>query len=104
HFSIAHVFGLTAFLKIRSLKFGGCFSHRISFVLTYESHPTDPVTVLEASFRERFQRGAAKIAASLFDFWTTRRFGNIRKPEDKKLELKLPWQIVVRFAILRIEN
>src|SRR4029077_20954832 len=48
HFSLAHVFGLKAFFKIRSLKFAGCFSHRISFfVLTYESHRTDPVIVLE---------------------------------------------------------
>src|SRR4029453_10939834 len=52
HFSITHVFGLIAFFKIRSLKFAGCFSHRISFfVLTYESHRTDPAIVLEPLFR-----------------------------------------------------
>ena len=34
--------------KIRSLKFAGSFSHRISFfVLTYESHQIDPITVFE---------------------------------------------------------
>src|SRR4030095_8142896 len=32
HFSLAHVFGLIAFFKIRSLKLAGCFSHRISFL------------------------------------------------------------------------
>jgi hypothetical protein len=48
HFSIAHASGLIAFFKIRSLKLAGSFSHRISFfVLTYESHPIDPITVSE---------------------------------------------------------
>src|SRR5262249_51846587 len=47
HFSVAEVFSLMAFFKIRSLKFAGSFSHRISFfVLTYESHWTHPATVL----------------------------------------------------------
>src|SRR5262245_29375922 len=50
HFSIAHVFRRIALFKIRSLKFGGCFSHRISLLLTYESHPTDLITVLKSSF------------------------------------------------------
>src|ERR1051325_354777 len=42
HFSIPDAFRLIAFFEVRSLKFGGCFSHRIPFVLTYESHWTDP--------------------------------------------------------------
>src|SRR5215831_9478001 len=67
HFSITHVFGLIAFFKIRSLKFAGCFSHRISFfMLTYESHRTDPAIVLEPLFRigrRRTLAGASKIRA-----------------------------------------
>src|SRR5262245_28601268 len=60
HFSLAHVFGVIAFFEIRSLKFAGCFSHRISFVLKYESHWTDPAIVVLFRMEEAQQIARAR--------------------------------------------
>src|SRR5262245_50792264 len=62
HFSLAHFFGLIAFFKIRSLKFDGFFSHRISFCCIYESHRTDPATVWQLNEKKANPHGPEKYA------------------------------------------